>query len=83
MVHVYWVSVFSGNGLRVPGVGTWNSLVIVHCIMQGQPTNFTMELTGPAVEQLASQSGDSNQFKQAIAALLPGISESPISAKAC
>ena len=43
--------------------------------MQGQPTNFTMELTGPAIEQLASQSGNSDQLKQAIAALLPGISE--------
>ena len=47
--------------------------------MQGQPTNVTMELTGPAVEQLASQSGNSNPLKQAFAALLPGISESHIS----
>ena len=46
--------------------------------MQGQTTNFTMELTGPAIEQLASQSGNSDQFKQAVAALLPGISESQI-----
>ena len=55
--------------------GTWNELISLPC-MQGQPTNFTMELTGPAVEQLASQSGNSDQFKQAVAALLPGISES-------
>ena len=57
----------------------WNAFVIFQRV-QG-PTNFTMELTGPAVEQLASQSGDSNIFKQAVAALLPGISESPIFAK--
>lgn len=35
-----------------------------------------MELSGPAIDQLAAQSGDSAQFQQAIASLLPGISES-------
>lgn len=46
--------------------------------LQAQPANnFTMELTGPAVEQLASQSGNSDQFKQALASLLPGISKHP------
>ena len=49
--------------------------------MQGQPTNVTMELTGPAVEQLASQSGSSNPLKQAFAALVPGISKSYIFAE--
>ena len=51
--------------------------------MQGQTTNFTMELTGPAIEQLASHSGNSDQFKQAVAALLPGISESHTSDCMC
>ena len=54
--------------------------VILHR-MQGQPTNVTMELTGPAVEQLASQSGSSNPLKQAFAALVPGISKSYIFAE--
>ena len=48
------------------------------CLLQGQPTNFTMELSGPAIDQLVAQSGDSAQFQQAIASLLPGISESPL-----
>ena len=52
---------------------TWRS--DCSCLLQGQPTNFTMELSGPAVDQLAAQSGDSAQFQQAIASLLPGISE--------
>ena len=42
--------------------------------MQGQPTSFTMQLTGPAADQLA-RSGNSNQLRQALAALMPGISE--------
>ena len=35
-----------------------------------------MELTGPGAEQLTSQNGNSDQLKQALAAIMPGISQS-------